>query len=273
MKKFLTIIYLLTLSLVCLAQAQITTKKEKLSDFTLKTTKIVLGGKDFLDQPLREAANNSWTISPFEFCSMDEFNSLRGNENYYFLLPVAVLQKGESGGITYLSLYKGRSGAASLDDLTEVVSFPLCAADIPSGREASYLPAVLDIMQTYVDNALTNGFGSIAPTRKISGTSNMRIYFTEDDLSQKLDPKYRSRKFDSETFVVEEETASNIVLDGAPGALVSYTVSPAEPSDNSECYVMLIDARSHELCYFKKHKGKAGFQKGDISKITARRHK
>ena len=68
------------MSVNAFSQAQITTRKEKLSDFATRTMKVVLPGTNFIDPILQEALNNTWSLSPFEFCSVDEFNSLKNNE-------------------------------------------------------------------------------------------------------------------------------------------------------------------------------------------------
>ena len=78
------------MSVNAFSQAQITTRKEKLSDFATRTMKVVLPGTNFIDPILQEALNNPWSLSPFEVCSVDEFNSLKNNEEYYFMLPVKV---------------------------------------------------------------------------------------------------------------------------------------------------------------------------------------
>ena len=67
--RLLSILAALTITTSAFAQAQITTKKEKVSDFTLKTMKVVLSGNEFIDQAVREAINNTWSLSPFEFCT------------------------------------------------------------------------------------------------------------------------------------------------------------------------------------------------------------
>ena len=61
MKRFLTLLAALIIPLAALAQAQITTKKIKISDFPEKTTKVVLTGNALYD-----AAPRPWTpASPF----------------------------------------------------------------------------------------------------------------------------------------------------------------------------------------------------------------
>ena len=126
MRRLITIIATLAISASAFGQAQITTRKEKLSDFTSRTMKVVLPGNHFIDPVLRDALNNTWSISPFEFCTMEEFKSLKNNEEYYFMLPVKVKYKKETEpGITMMTLVKGKANAKTVNDLTEVSSWEL----------------------------------------------------------------------------------------------------------------------------------------------------
>ena len=147
------------MSVNAFSQAQITTRKEKLSDFATRTMKVVLPGTNFIDPILQEALNNTWSLSPFEFCSVDEFNSLKNNEEYYFMLPVKVkYKKEEQPGIMMLTIVKGKANAKTVNDMVEVVSMPVCAADFPSGREAAMLPGLVDIMHAYISKSLHGNF-------------------------------------------------------------------------------------------------------------------
>ena len=65
---------------------RISTRSEKLSDFRLKVTKVVLTGNAFQDVALKEAVRNAWTITPYEFCSPEEFETLKTSGDYYFML-------------------------------------------------------------------------------------------------------------------------------------------------------------------------------------------
>ena len=66
-----------------------------------------------------------------------------------------------------------------------------------------------------------------------------------------------------------------MMLENAPGTLVSYTVFPYDPVPGSYCYKMLIDAGTHKLYYFRKHKitkkRGPGFLTEDLMRITADR--
>ena len=88
MKKIILLIASVLLPVLVSAQAQINTKKVKIEDFTEKTTKVVLTGNLFFDQVFKEEIRNRWRISPYEFCSLEEFGKLKTDGNYYFLMIV-----------------------------------------------------------------------------------------------------------------------------------------------------------------------------------------
>ena len=80
MRKIIIFIISIILPIAASAQAQINTKKVKISDFTQKITKVVLNGNDFFDITFQEEITAGWRISPYEFCTLEEFEQLKNNE-------------------------------------------------------------------------------------------------------------------------------------------------------------------------------------------------
>lgn len=260
-------------------QAQITTRREKLKDFTVKTTKIVLTGDALYDQALREAAVSAWTISPFELCSLDEFNSLKTSDNYYFLLTVqGKLRKETEPGIDMLTVVKGGCAAGeTIDDMLEVATFPVKATGYPSGREFVLLPALLHIIQNHISELSASELSAYSgfEAKDSDKLKTKRIYFWEEDFAPMTSEK-AIRSLDEDIIVCEdEEEVDDVFSDGTLNAVVSYVVGPSEASQGSVCYKMLIGADNHELYYFKKHKITArngnGFLDSDLKSIRSKR--
>ena len=108
MKKITVIMITMLFPVFLWGQAQINTKKVKIGDFTEKITKVVLTGNQFMDGTLQDEITLRWRISPYEFCSYDEFKKIRTDDNYYFLLTTdAQFRKDESPSIQFLTLVKG----------------------------------------------------------------------------------------------------------------------------------------------------------------------
>ena len=283
MKRIIVATAALLLSLVTWGQAQIDTKKVKISDFTQKITKVVLTGNMFYDGSLKSEIAAKWHVSPFEFCTMQEYEALKGDDNYYFLLTVqGQFRKESEPGLTFLSLVKGGKNAAEgIDEMLEIVSFPLASAEDPSGREYVFLPAVLDIIQNYALDSMENDINAYTGlpnyTMNITKSGDMTIVFSEKDLSGEVTPQVRNQCFDEKVLVLEEEEADEYMSPDKSSTLVSYVVAPTSGKAGSYCYKMLIERQPNTLYYFRKHKitkkPGPGFLAEDIRRIAVPRKK
>lgn len=279
MRRFIQILALaiagLLLTTDALGQAQITTRREKLKDFTSKTTKVVLTGDEFLDEAVKESVAATWTVSPYEFCSNEEFQNLKGNADFYFLMVVKGQFRRESEpGIDMLTLVKGGEGAdKSINDMFEVVSFPLRSTEDPSGREFVLLPAFLKIIQDHtisLTDTEMKAYSNIG-AKDSKKLRIKRIFFWAEDFAPQVDEQTK-RSLDEDILIKEDEDeVDEIFSEGTFNTVVSYVVAPSEPVNGSICYKMLIGSDNHELYYFKKHKITAksgkGFLSSDIKSI------
>lgn len=279
MKKTLAILLSLAFCMTAFAQAQvnvsITTKKDKLADFPMKTMKVVLSGNEFIDEPLRDAVKNTWSISPFEFCDMDEFNALKTSQDYYFMIVVKTTGRKESRpGISTIDILKG--GHENIGDMLEVISMPLCSSTFSSGFEAAFMPAILDIMQSYIDWSLLEGFKGIQSVMsKLSDISGKTLILSRDDISEKVSEKFLEKNVNENIIICDAEAAAGAMETNRENTVVGYVVAPYEPDNGSSCYLMLFDTCTHELYYFRKYKisDSAGFTTKDLSKIFSARNK
>ena len=111
-RKILLLLAAILLPILAGAQAQINTKKFKIGDFTEKTTKVVLTGNDFYDSCLKDEVAARWRISPYEFCTLDDFETLKKEDSFYFLLTTkGQFRKETEPGLQFLTLIKGGQDA------------------------------------------------------------------------------------------------------------------------------------------------------------------
>ena len=283
MKKFLILIVAAMMPFLAGAQAQINTKKMKIADFPQKVTKVVLPGNTFYDSAFQEDVATRWRISPYEFCTLDEFESLKGNDQYYFMiLTQGQFRKEKEPGIQFITLVKGGEGAdKGINEMLEVATVPFAAADSPSGREITYLPALLDIIQSYVLGSMEKDFSNLGGlsnfATNISKASDMEIVFADEDLSNEITEEVIKKEFDSMIQIMDVDDAEEVASEGRNNTLVSFVIAPEEPVAGSFCYKLLIDAYNHELYYFRKHKISKkigpGFLYEDIKRVTSSRRR
>lgn len=273
MKKILLFIALAVMPLLASAQAQITTKKVKIGDFTQKVTKIVLTGNALFDGVLQDEVTARWRISPYEFCTLDEFNSLKESDKYYFLITTkGQFKKEAEPSLQFLTLVKGGKKADNgIDEMLEIVSMPIASSEDPSGRELVFLPVFLTVIQKYTQDSMDRDYNAYVGltnySSQLSKAEGKDIVLSENDLEANVD-----KNACGGIAIVDEDDADEYIIKNTPNTLVSYVAAPTDPGTGSYCYKMLIDSQTYELYYYRKHrinaKSGAGFLPGDIKHIN-----
>ena len=283
MKKIIVFAAALLLPFIVWGQAQIDTKKVKIGDFSQKITKVVLTGNPFHDGCLKSDIAAKWHASSFEFCTMEEYEKLKSDDSYYFLLTTkGQFRKETEPGLTFLTLVKGgKKAEEGIDEMLEIVSFPFASAESPSGREYVFLQAIIDIIQNYALSSMERDIDAYVGlpnySINISKSGNMTLVFSETDIASDVTPDVKNSCFDENVLVLPEEEADEYLSPEKDNTLVSYVVAPSDAKPGSFCYKMLIDPKVNTLYYFRKHKISrkygAGFLAEDIRRITLPRKK
>ena len=271
--------YLIAFAIMLLAggfqasgQGRIYTRKARLADFQTKTTKVVLSGDNLLDLALQEEVRRRWRISPFEFCDPEDFESLKNDAAYYFLYLSQ-----DKTGLAYLTLLKGGNDESfrSLDGKLEVVRIPFSPVKITSGREFVYLPALIDIVQIFVEESLTssarNIFGLSNYNGNLSKARKKKICIAREDLDSGIPQRDSADVLAPGIFAVDSFQADSLFEAGSSEALVAFSISPAEPDRQAKCYNFIVAADTHDLYYYQWRSytkpGKRGFTKSAIKAI------
>ena len=277
MKRLTLLTALLCVSAALFAQGKVTTRKHLFADFSDKITKVVMSGNDVLDGALRQEVVDLWTLSPFEFCSMAEYESLKKSDTYYFLLVTAGRAKGEEEPmVRFLTLEKG--GADKGDNValrTEVISLPLCPVEGGSGRELVFLPALVKGVQDFMAEAMESEKTAYTGMAWFNGNFDRkgaikRIYLAREDISASVAQKDLDKYLDEDILLCDEDEADKAYTDKTYNTLVSYTVSAGTWS-----YKLLLEAETDTVFYIRKHKVNArnapGFLADDLKRISRKR--
>lgn len=229
------------------AQGKLYTRKAKLADFPTRTTKVVASSSNLLELAFREEVSTRWRISPYEFCTPEEFKAESGDNSLYFLYI------GQYDGISYLVLYKGGSEdeEENLKKPFEVARIPISSSGSPSGRELMLMGAFIDIMQAYVEDAM------VSEQAAYSGLG-----------------WYNRRSIKGMDIYLDPDSADSAYMQGCGNALVGICIAPHSPEDGSKCFRMLVSADTHELYYFESAKfatpQDAAFTEREKKKFTRR---
>lgn len=223
--EILAVLALVLLPSLAWAQAKVYTKKARMADFPTSTTKVVLSGESLLDMAFRDVVVSRWNVSPYEFCTPDEYRALKTSNSYYFL------SLAQDEGVVFVVLEKG--GAEGEQNMLkipfEVVRVPVAAQGAITGLEFGFLGAFLDIVQQFATESMNSdrvGYTGIG-TYNGKDLRGMRIILDLEQSGQALD-------------------------DAEPNTLSAIVIAPLEVSFKTWCYKMLINSETHELYYYTR---------------------
>ena len=258
----------LAFSTVCSAQGKVYTVKARMADFYSRTTKVVLSSDQMLDLVLSDAVRTRWRVSPYEFCTEEEYESLRTNPSYYFL---RVVYKDSEPGLVFLSLSKGgkTSRNTDIDSAFDVLLIPFDRVDFSTGKLSCILPLFVDIVQTYAEDArVMEGRSFVGLTRynkNIIGNRYSEMLVSDCDLNESvsiLPPGIIECPFDD----VERAFAES------RPCLVGITVCTEFPQTGAKNYLFVVTADTNELYFFRTRPfdtyGSYGFTGMDLSMIS-----
>lgn len=217
---------LLLLPFAAWSQKQIYTRSYMIRDFKGKTTRVVLDESCPLSPRLRQEVSLLWSVSPYEFCSPDEYESKKNSPECYFLRPE--IRK----GIFFLTLSRGgaKDAADALKRPVEVISIPVAGASDPAAGDCIYMPAFISLIQDFTEVAMDS---ELAAYRGLNAVRKRRP----------LDIR--------PVTVAEEAREAFLAHDGS--AAVQVLVSPDGSTASKPRYRYVIGAGNYELYSYGKN--------------------
>ena len=179
---FFTLLAAMTVFVHAQAQGNMYTRKARLENFPSSTTKIVFGGGPFVDAALKEEIATRWRVSPYEYCTPQEYNALKNSPDLYFLRFTT------SEGLMFLTMSKGGKEDEADDRKKpfDVISIPIACESDPSGREILFMGAFIDIIQRFMEDAMANdraGYGGLKFYDK-QNLEGREVYLKPDDVDR-----------------------------------------------------------------------------------------
>jgi hypothetical protein len=261
MKVFLTSLLLLNLALFLNAQAPFPTKDE-IKQFTESKTCVVLEEDQMstYNTYIREAVKEFWTITPYEFIEVKEFNVRRLNPAYSFIvLTQTNYERDKTGGLyNYINLLQGKKGS-KLGDMPEICAIPLSYASEDDLEYGYKLGAILRFIQKHAamiaeDPSLTGRKYLKYYNKNIPEVASKTILVREEDLSPELSTIEKIKAiYQGDIKIVPEDEIVKAITTKAPNTLVLHKVGPVGDAKGGYCFKMLIGTDDSDMYYYHQH--------------------
>jgi len=260
MKKLFAIILFINAFCLLSGQAPFPTGSEIKQFMASKTCVVLEEGNTVYNNYIREAMNETWKITPFEFIRTSDFETRRSDPSYSFLMLTGTSFESDKSNSVYnfINLIQGKN-AVELGKMPEICAVPLSFGGEDDMEYGYKLGAILAFMQKHAgmiseDPSLTGRRYLRYYNKFIPEMIDKKILVKKEDLSpaintsEKLKANYR---YDIE--IVPEEAILKAIQEKAPGTLILHKVGPPEGQNRGICFKMLIGTDDSNMYYYNQH--------------------
>ncbi|HBC79987.1 MAG TPA: hypothetical protein DEO60_16225 [Bacteroidales bacterium] len=260
MRKVLIAILLLSSSFVLPGQSPFPTPGE-IKQFNASKTCVVLeDGNTVYNTYIRQAMNEYWKITPFEFIKTSDFGTRRTDPACSFIILTETNYENDKSKsvFNFINLLQGKN-INELGKMPEICAVPLSFAGEDDMEYGYKLGAILAFMQKHAqmiseDPSLTGRRYLRYYNRNIPEVMTKKILVKQEDLSpaigtiDKIKAIYR---YDIE--IVPEEVIVKAIQEKAKNTLILHKVGPVGEGNPGHCFKMLIGTDDSNMYYYNQH--------------------
>ncbi|MGD0341877.1 MAG: hypothetical protein ABSA76_09255 [Bacteroidales bacterium] len=255
LKKYLFIFTLGIFSLGSMANPKLASKQQIGMFLNSKTCVVLENANISYNVLIKDAVQNYWKSTEFEFIDQQEFEKRRFDSRYSFLVLLTGVYDKDPGGVSYnyLSLVLG-DAANDIAKMPELCSIPLSYSSDFNNDYDYVVPAIVKFMQKHVKNLENNRFLiSLKGLKYYNGSTGFKdkvLLFNKDVMARDADspekintvyPYYIKLLTASE---IQEELASN-----PSNALFHFHVGPTQNTGAGKCFNMIFDVEGNLYYY------------------------
>ncbi len=276
-RKYFFIVALGIFSLGAMANPKLASKQQIGMYKNSKTCVVLEDGSTAYNVYINDAVQKYWKSTEFEFIDQEEFDRLRFDSKYSFLVLMKGVFDNDPGGVSYnyISLVLG-DPTNVMTDMPELCSIPLSYSD-DSNIDCGYIiPSIVKFMQKHAKNLEQKRFLiSLRGLKYYNGSAdfkdkvlllNKRGMASDADSPEKINTVYPSYVKLLSASEIQEELNTN-----PANTVFNYHIGPAQNSIGAgKCFEMIFDIEGN-LYYYNSRKitndDENGFNLKDFSHI------
>jgi hypothetical protein len=273
-------LFLIIITVKVIAQEAVSTP-ENIAKFYETTTCIVLNDDIFntYNTRIKDAVEQNWTITDYEFVSMADYSKRNSNPEYSFLIPTRLMfdDEGTQASYSFLSVVLSDI-SQNLNTMPDLCSFPLSYYDVDYDKYDYKLPAILLFMQNHInltrDNPDLDSKNIIQYYNKnTESMSGKTLYIIKEELAEDVNTLSEIKEYYSGPVkIVTMEEIEEAIENNEEDVIFLHKVGPPEDSDDkARCFKLILGADDGKLYYFDYHKindkNPDGLLKSDFKKM------
>lgn len=230
--------------------------------FIASTTCIVLEDNpfSFYNAELKTAVETYWKVTPHRFITVNEFNVMRNDPAYSFIVLTITNFSNDKSGSAYdfLNLLLG-ADVDNLDELPEFCAIPLSFAGADEAEYSYKLGLIVRFMQYHADLVMKNPQTTALRylkyyNKNVPEIGRKTILIREEDLAPEIATENRIKAwYPYKVRIVDEEEIVSAVENQEKDVLIFHKVGPEASKQTGTCLKMLIGTDDAIMYYHDTH--------------------
>jgi hypothetical protein len=280
MRKLISLLSAVVMVIPMFSQEYLPTR-EDLEKFFHTKTLVVLDRNPLntYDWEIQEAMENEWTITEFDFIKYEEFEEMRKNPDYSFLMLVNVTFEKDKLHAVYKFLNLSLGGNYyDMISMPDLVSVPVAYRNVEEDSYNYKLGILVRFIQNHIkliyehpELVSSNIFKHYNDNK--GDVKQKNLYLIADELDKSVNSPARISKIYPHKFtMVTREDIKNAIANRDDQVVFLHKVGPEGTRLNARCYKILVGAGDANFYYFDWHmisdKKPDSFLVNDFKKIA-----
>ena len=262
MKKSSLFILIILLAHALSAQQRPYPTVEDAEKFRKSVTCVVLEQDQFsfYNAEIRDAVNKYWKVTPVKYITGEEFNVMRTDPAYSFIVLTITNFSNDKSGSTFdfLNLLLG-ADVDELDQLPEFCAIPLCFSGAPEEEYSYKLGLIIRFMEYHAELVMKNPATTALRylkyyNKNVPEIMNKTILVREDDLAPEVNTVERiALHYPYKVRIVTEEEIMSAIESKEKDVLIVHKVGPDGVKQTGTCMKMLVGTDDAVMYYYDSH--------------------
>ena len=214
----------------------------------------------FYNAEIRDAVNKYWKVTPVKYISVEEFNVMRTDPAYSFIVLTITNFSNDKSGSTFdfLNLLLG-ADVDELDQLPEFCAIPLCFSGAPEEEYSYKLGLIIRFMEYHAELVMKNPATTALRylkyyNKNVPEIMNKTILVREDDLAPEVNTVERiALHYPYKVRIVTEEEIMSAIESKEKDVLIVHKVGPDGVKQTGTCMKMLVGTDDAVMYYYDSH--------------------
>ncbi len=214
----------------------------------------------FYNAEIKDAVDKYWKVTPVKYITTEEFNVMRNDPSYSFLVLTVTNFSNDKSGSTYdfLNLLLG-ADVDELDQLPEFCAIPLCFSGAPEEEYSYKLGLIIRFMEYHAELVMKNPTLSALRylkyyNKNVPEIRGKTIFVRETDLAPEVNTAERiAAQYPYKVRIVEEEEIIRAIDEKQKDVLIVHKVGPEGVKRTGTCMKTLIGTDDAIMYYYDSH--------------------